>query len=115
MLRVLRGCGLPNRLLCASGRGPHSHPNPQPAAHSSSCSGALFPLPPPHRPLPTPAPDPDPPLPHAPRFKSSLTLSDAVSLGHLQEGKKTLLGSLGSLFGGGDDGGDPAAGAKQVG
>lgn len=49
------------------------------------------------------------------RFKSSLALNEAVTLGHLQEGKKTLLGSLGALFGSGaGEGADPAAAAKRA-
>ncbi|GAB4822300.1 hypothetical protein N2152v2_009346 [Parachlorella kessleri] len=45
-------------------------------------------------------------------FKGSLALCQAISMGHLQEGRKTLLGSLGALFGGSNEGDDPAAAAK---
>lgn len=53
------------------------------------------------------------------RFKSSLALSDGVSLGHMGEGRTSLLGGLGKLFvyGGADAGaepGDPAGASKKA-
>lgn len=43
-----------------------------------------------------------------------MSLSDGVSLGHLQEGKQTFMSSFSALFSGGDETGDPAGAAASA-
>jgi hypothetical protein len=53
-------------------------------------------------------------LPSYRRFKSAFQLSEGVTLGHLQEGKQTLMSGLTSFFSRGDDSGDPAKCAEDT-